>query len=91
MKARIIKKQHVKAKFSEVQTFINSCPPGTPVMVRVSPYVIDVKDSGHAVVAGDVYDGTIVDTKPFKFCNQWAVKVKGFNGQPVFINRIKRL
>ena len=89
MKAKIIRNTALpKPQNDIVQQFIDTCPPGTLVMVRVSPYIIDVKDTGHAIVAKEAYDGSIVITKPFKFCNQWAVKVEGFQGQPVFINRI---
>lgn len=79
----------MKAQHDIVQQFIDTCPPGTPVMVRVDPYIIDVLDSGRTIVSKETYDGTTVNTRPFKFCNKWAVKVKGFNGQPIFIERIK--
>ena len=79
----------MKAQHDIVQKFIDTCPPGTPVMVRVSPYIIDVNDYGKVIMAKEAYDGTIVKTKPFMFCHKWSVKVEGFNGQPIHIERIK--
>jgi len=73
----------------QLRQWQKSHPIGTNVIVRAKDYLIE-EYGNFRRMSVDTVEASVIISGPFKFCERWAVKLIGYQGQPIFISRIER-